>query len=465
MTRPYPDSPYQDEIRAILNEAREALLSQIDKATIPGRGFLRCEVGIPAVSLPDWLAAQHHVSRYYWCDRQQGMEMAGIGDALVIAPTGNSCISDAFSRIREYLAEYGGDVRFYGGFRFHFNNNDDPAWHNFKLCRFVAPLLEIYREKDSYRLACTLKEESSRQAVRNLLREASFSSSGKQASLPRFYDRYDSPDYTAWCTMVRAALSDFDRTDLEKVVLARQTCFQASETINPMALIQRLAQKTTGVYLFCFQPGPERAFIGASPECLYQRHNGRIYSEALAGTCPRGNTPSEDLVFVSALRRNEKDNREHSIVVDAIKETLGVFCTDLHAAVAPGIITLAHCQHLHTPIEGALKPGVTDEMLLQALHPTPAVGGKPSRDAMCWILEKEPFERGIYASPVGWVGKDEAEFCVGIRSGLILGKTLTLYAGAGIVPGSDPQEEWRELNTKLAQFLDILSENGAYDRT
>jgi menaquinone-specific isochorismate synthase len=202
---------------------------------------------------------------------------------------------------------------------------------------------------------------------------------------------------------------------------------------------------------------PKRELFSAyPPERLYRREKRLILSEALAGTRPRGKTSAEDKDLAEDLTTAEKERREHNIVVEAILSDLKAFCFECQAAPAPEVLKLGQCQHLLTPISGILHDDIEDHCILNALHPTPAVGGKPTEAALAWILEKEPFERGVYAAPVGWIGTDEADFCVGIRSGLALGDSLTLFAGAGIVPGSDPDEEWRELDAKIAQFINVI---------
>lgn len=440
----------------LLEEARAHLRLSVEQARVSDTKLMRVEVKAPCLCLTDWLAAQPQSQRYYWSDRQRHTEMAGIGEAHVVSPEGMSPISEAFRQIHQFLPENNGRARYYGGFRFHFNSREDTKWKHFKQSRFVVPLLEFYRKGTRCTLGCTLNGEDGRHAALALLDTLQFNCN-EQATLPLFHDRSDTPDYSTWCSLVRVALQDFERTDLEKVVLARQTVLHAEETINPFALIQRLARKVNNVYLFCFQPEPGRAFLGASPECLYQRLENRIYSEALAGTCPRGTTSEMDTAFENTLMNNEKNRREHHFVVEAIMESLSGICSEAHTEARPHVYKLAHCQHLRTPIMGILHPNISDDVLLDILHPTPAVGGTPSSDAVRWILNNEPFERGIYASPVGWIGSNCAEFCVGIRSGLVAGTTLNLYTGAGIVSGSDPHEEWLELDAKLAQYMDIIT--------
>jgi menaquinone-specific isochorismate synthase len=432
------------------------LLSIIGKVRFPLRRMVRLEVDIPPVCPLDWLASQQGISRYYWSDRQRLEEMAGIGEAHIISPDESADISSAFDQIRDSLPEEQCAARYYGGFRFFPNSQKDSRWKEFKAYRFIAPLIELFREQEKYHLACTLKNESDTHTAIHLLSQMQLPRPVGKLPMPKFDDRTDLPTHSGWNDLVREALTAFKHTSLEKVVLARKTTFHASELIDPILLMQSLSRGASNTYLFCFQPSEERAFLGASPERLYRRENRRIFSEALAGTRPRGKTPLEDKRFEKNLRTTEKEFREHKIVVEAILAILKEFCAEYEAAPAPKVLKLAHCQHLLTPIWGLLKAEVQDHILLNALHPTPAVGGKPTETALKWIIENEPFERGVYAAPVGCVGMDGADFCVGIRSGLALGDSLTLYAGAGIVPGSDPDEEWRELDAKMAQFMKVI---------
>lgn len=450
------------DMRAILEKARDGLVRRVEQAVVPRERCLRVEEDILPLSFLDWLEAQCYPSRYYWRDRSQRTEMAGIGEAHIIAPEGNAFVDAALRRIRESLPEQSRSARYYGGFRFHFHAENGRLWRNFKTCRFVAPLVELFRNGNVCHLACTLKGEEGRREALALLKQLRFDMPPSPASLPRFQERSDLPDRAAWCALVNQALADMATSDLEKVVLARETTFQGDSPVNPVSLAQALARCTRNVYLFCFQPGHGRAFLGASPERLYSRSGIFLQSEALAGTRRRDTVPDEDLALERTLFADEKERREHEIVVETIKSALAPFCSRLSVPSTPDIVKLNYCQHLITPMEGALQPGVEDEELLTALHPTPAVGGKPAAAAMRWILEKEPFERGIYASPVGWVGTEDAEFCVGIRSGLVLDTSLILYAGAGIVPGSDPEEEWQELDAKMAQFTRIIIKDGAH---
>lgn len=141
---------------------------------------------------------------------------------------------------------------------------------------------------------------------------------------------------------------------------------------------------------------------------------------------------------------------------DAVRKELARRCNAVHTDEDVSVLRLDRYQHLYAAIEGILDQFTTDAELLRGLHPTPAVGGVPTREALEWIAETEPFDRGWYAGPVGWVGCDSAEFAVAIRSAIVTGNTLSVYTGAGIVDGSVPADEWAELENKLTPYTSLL---------
>ena len=179
-------------------------------------------------------------------------------------------------------------------------------------------------------------------------------------------------------------------------------------------------------------------------------------SEAVAGTLPRGDSTESDEALRERLLGSGKDRREHGYVRDGVREALSGLCDELEVEKGVSEMKLASRRHLVSGVRGALREGVTDADLLSALHPTPAVGGYPKELARRFLREAEPFDRGFYAGPVGWIGADAAEFAVGIRSGLVEGRRLALYSGAGIVEGSEAESEWREIEQKISDFAAVL---------
>ncbi|HEX2181466.1 MAG TPA: chorismate-binding protein, partial [Rubrobacteraceae bacterium] len=181
-----------------------------------------------------------------------------------------------------------------------------------------------------------------------------------------------------------------------------------------------------------------------------------IESEAVAGTRPRGASEADDAELRDDLLRSEKDKAEHEYVRVGIREALGPLCDELEVEDDVSEMKTKSRRHLVSRVHGVLREGVEDAEVLRALHPTPAVGGYPGEGALQEIRTAEPFDRGWYAGPVGWIGADAAEFAVGIRSGLVRGDSLALFSGAGIVEGSEPEAEWAEIEQKIGDFTGMF---------
>jgi menaquinone-specific isochorismate synthase len=183
-----------------------------------------------------------------------------------------------------------------------------------------------------------------------------------------------------------------------------------------------------------------------------------MHTEALAGSAPRGNSASEDATLAQALLHSEKDLREHRLVLESIARRVADLGLKLEHASQPRVLGLANVQHLHLPISASLPAGVHLLDLVARLHPTPAVGGTPREPAVAAIARLEPFNRGLYAGPQGWVDhRGGGEFFVGIRSALVDGRTAMVYAGAGIVAGSSPEKEFAETELKFKALIEALT--------
>jgi len=254
--------------------------------------------------------------------------------------------------------------------------------------------------------------------------------------------------YTA---AVRSAVERIGAGEFEKIVLAWAKDLHAAEPLHPMQALHRLRQRFDQCYAFSLANGAGQSFIGASPERLLRVHGGLLQTEALAGSAPRGATAEEDLTLGDALLRNDKQRHEQRLVLDAIVRRLAPLGLQLEFDNVPQLRRLDNVQHLHTPIRAALPVGVRALDVLSRLHPTPAVGGVPQAAACAGIRAIEHFPRGLYAGALGWVdSRGNAEFFVGLRSALINGHSARLYAGAGIVGASVPEEELAETELKFA---------------
>jgi menaquinone-specific isochorismate synthase len=251
----------------------------------------------------------------------------------------------------------------------------------------------------------------------------------------------------AWHAAVRDALRAIDDNELTKVVLARSVQVEADRPFDVPGVLARLRSQQPGCFVYAAD-----GMVGASPELLVARFGRHVVSRPMAGTAVAGDGA------LDRLRGSAKDAWEHRIVVEAIVDALGPFCTRVEAASEPEVDEFADVAHLATPVHGALREPPPDALrLARALHPTPAVGGSPSTTARAAIARLETHGRGRYAGPVGWVdARGDGEWAVALRGASIDRRLAVLHAGAGIVAGSDPDTEWAETEAKLDPMLRAL---------
>ena len=398
-----------------------------------------------------WLREQRSHPRVYWSGRDGGAENAAAGAADLQAGDGPEDIGVLGKRLRAGDPE----VRYYGGGRFDPARGADESWEPFGAYRFVLPRFELRADESGTTLSCNLVLPRDREHQEEILAQIEgmrVPSEGDDDALPEPLYREDAPDRPGWEENVGRALSAFSEGRLGKVVLARRAGLGFAEDLDGVSLLRELRDVTPGCFHFYVEPVPGTAFVGASPERLYKREGRLVTSEAVAGTRPRGASSGDDEDLRDELLGSEKDRAEHGFVRVGIGEALRPLCKELEVEEGVSEMKLASRRHLVSRVRARLREGVTDAEVLGALHPTPAVGGYPSEGALEDIRELEPFDRGWWAGPVGWVGADAAEFAVGIRSGLVRGRTLALFSGAGIVAGSKPEEEWAEIEQKIEDF-------------
>ncbi len=257
---------------------------------------------------------------------------------------------------------------------------------------------------------------------------------------------------------VAAALAHLGPHGLHKVVLADVMDVVADVPFDGVRSLQTLRQNHPDCTVFSVGNGRGQSFIGASPERLLSIRENRLTTDALAGSAPRGVTPTGDTQLAQTLLNSEKERYEHQVVVDFLLAQLRSLGLTPQCAAEPQLMRLFHIQHLYTPISARLKPHrISPLEVVRRLHPTPAVAGVPRRQACDLIRQQETFDRGLYAAPIGWIDTaGNSEFIVGIRSALIDGCNARLYAGAGIVSGSQPDRELAEIKLKLRSLLNAL---------
>jgi menaquinone-specific isochorismate synthase len=242
--------------------------------------------------------------------------------------------------------------------------------------------------------------------------------------------------------------------DLHKVVLARDLYASADIPIDPRALLRWLAPRYPGCFTFACD-----GLVGATPEPLIRKDGWEVTSLVLAGTRPRGATQAEDSELARALLGSAKENEEHEYAAASLRDTLSPHCSAMYVAPRPELIRLPNVQHLGTRVHGTLSTQRSALSLVAAVHPTAAVGGTPTDAAVEVIRELESMDRERYAGPVGWVDADgNGEWCIALRCAQLDGNRARLFAGCGIVAGSDPAAELAETESKLRPMRSALEQ-------
>jgi len=257
---------------------------------------------------------------------------------------------------------------------------------------------------------------------------------------------------------VDGATSRIAAGEFSKVVLAREVIVSAAAAHDPAAAFGAMREQFPACFCFCCGT-PEAAFIGASPELLVRRAGAGVSTVALAGSTRRSSDPAVDDHLGEQLLRSDKDRREQRIVAERIVRALRPHAVWVEAAPEPEIVKVANIQHLATPVIAQLAEPRSAIEIAGLLHPTPAVGGEPWPAPASAIADLEGMDRGWYAGPVGWMdATEDGEFCVALRSALLRNREAHLFAGVGVVAGSDPAAELAETEVKLGALLPLLAE-------
>lgn len=418
-----------------------------DFSRSPRRGFGQLKFPFQATHHLAWLSAQTDPVQGFWRDRSHE-EVSYIG-ILRQATTLEEL---------QQLVKLFPDSRFYGGMAF---DPLAPQWSGFKDCHFILPRIELRKNQHGYQLFINAwferdNDESEYAAIRQafyaLKEERIF-----QWKSPRFRLKHHLPNKEQWKQSVDQVIHPESLRHLPKVVLARCSCYQTLSPFDATKLLQCWGDLEPDNYAFLINFGQSTPFFGVPPERLFLRKNHTLYSEALAGTCAKGDDPTQSQQFANKLLHDQKNCYENQLVADAIRTTLEPYCQTFNIAPAT-IQAQSKVQHIRQSVQAKLLKHTTDTDLIRALHPTPAVAGYPRTSAMSFLRTNEPFDRGWYAGIVGYISTCQSDFTVAIRSALQNDNELKLFAGAGIVKGSQSELEWLELNQKIMTITGLLND-------
>lgn len=405
----------------------------------------------------------------FWHRRNESRLMAGFGRVLELRGTPDSTLEDAAAQIRALSATARAATlelarpRIFGGARFTARGSrHDPAWSAFGGWQFVVPEVLLSINADLVAASLTLHlpaHESVEELVGRVRRSLTHAFAERPEPQAGAVARssHTGTDGSAWKASVATAIGEIAAGRYRKVVLARQVPVPLSATSPQIGeVLARLASRYPSCFVFKHHAGA-MDWVGASPELLASLDNGVVRAASLAGTRPRSQDPDADVRLAHELWNDPKERSEHAFVAAALHEAFTPLCTEVHAPAQPEIMTIANLHHLYTPFHGNVRKGVTILDVVQRLHPTPAVGGAPRAEALEAIDRLEDMDRGWYAGPIGWLDFEGAgEFAVALRSGLISSDEALLFAGGGIVAGSDPTRELAETDLKLRPLREAL---------
>ncbi|MEH6995316.1 isochorismate synthase [Neobacillus drentensis] len=262
-----------------------------------------------------------------------------------------------------------------------------------------------------------------------------------------------------WKQSVDDVVEDLKTGSLKKVVLARELRLFFDQRVKAEVILKNLYNQQRDSFIFVFESNGD-CFIGATPERLVKKQGNDVFSTCLAGSIKRGKTDEEDRMLGQTLLNDKKNLIEHGYVVEMIKEALEESCDEIILPDKPQLMKIRDIQHLYTPVIGKCQKDASLLLLVERLHPTPALGGLPKEEAIEKIREVEELDRGFYAAPLGWCDyRGNGEFSVSIRSGLIQDKEASLFAGCGVVANSDSESEYLETSLKFRPMLRALGGN------
>jgi menaquinone-specific isochorismate synthase len=463
-----------DQIRSWANE--EHIQRPMLQSPSEGR-LVSYSLPAPNISATVFLQLAEGQERFFWQNGRDQTLFAGFGITVQLMAWG----AGRFQEIRHKTETLFSEAirladqpelaapRLVGGFAFRNDFTPDNTWAVFHPAHFILPhyQLIISGEQSWLTINALLPEDEDLVGVGAQLHEALLT---RLSALHQTRDIVlDQPSirstvrssypmtYQSWNDSIDEAISLIKNTNLKKVVLSRVCELRSKERIDVCRALSYLNQHFKECTRFLFEPRPYHAFYGATPELLVQTSRSQIRTMALAGSMQRGADPSEDAAMVHQLFNSEKDRHEHALVLNSIRRRLEPFNARLEIPEQPEIYTLSYIHHLLTPIKGHLRHSTGVLPLVEALHPTPALGGSPRDLALEFIHHAESVPRGWYAGPIGWINSNmDGEFGVGIRSAVAQDRRVWLYAGAGIVADSDPQKEWLETALKFQPMFSAL---------
>jgi isochorismate synthase len=433
--------PSRETSRAFLQRALQTRPAECD----------RLVVTVPApVAPPDALLRAFPSEASLLWDPPRGAACAGLGVASML-PTDAAALARFFERTAHVADPASPTPRVFGGTSFAPGCAIEPPWDGFGGGFLSLPVWTYHvGERAWLSFAADASDLSAVEPVLEVF-DTIWGSLERPIGVipsPVSARRIAEADRQSWSRQVERIRDKILEGVFEKVVAARHCVVELEAGASSLDVLKRLEQRFPGCTRFALWR-EDATFLGATPELLVSRRGPAVLSEALAGSTAHGEA--------ARMMASAKEREEHQLVVRAILGALEPFCESLRSAPEPSLRELPNVLHMQTPVEGYLREPIHVLELVRALHPTPAVGGVPTEEAIRWITEHEPLTRGWYSAPVGWAdASGDGEFVVALRSGLLRDGKAWVYAGAGIMGDSDPDAEYVETELKMQALLGAL---------
>ncbi len=394
-----------------------------------------------------WLSSQDSYPQFYWYHRTGSEECSALGTVKSF-----NAIMDAEQFISEHTEIP--DMRLWGLNGWNGVGEGISETLKRESAFYFLPRLEIFRLRSTVTVALNIDGAQDLQAAIAFVQQLNSVSNSVSPLSTQIIGQQHIPDHDEWCALLTGAIHDMRAGKMEKVVMARETKLSLSKPITAAEFLSASQKVNHHCYHFMMAFSAHSGFMSSTPERLYLRQGTQLNSEALAGTV--ANHVDDGIAAENAkwLMEDSKNQHENLVVVDDICQQLQGAVTGIDVSPAK-VIRLRKIQHLYRSIAATLL-APSDSDCLQRLQPTAAVCGLPRRVAREFLAEHEPFSRGWYAGTGGFVSLNRSEFAVSLRCAQIDGTQISLYSGAGIVSGSDPEQEWEEIENKAAGLKSLL---------
>ena len=426
----------------------------------------------PVVMIDVFNAAKNKgKQRQFWTNGNKDFSIVGIGTTKTIIASDDQIhtlqqqwdtfVQDAI--IYDPYETVGTGAIALGGMDFDSKKQRTTLWEKYETSALMVPEMTVVHHENNYYVTFQIEMNETTNIAEVLLRIEEMKQYLQPASLKKVSgqkivaEKEIAPN--EWKQSVQDAVDAIKRGEAKKIVLAREMRVQLNQRANIAWMLHRLMETQPNSYVFAFEKEDDNCFIGATPERLVQVEGDELLSTCLAGTAPRGKTEAEDKQIAQDLLEDPKNREEHHYVVQMIRDSIEDDCETVHIPNEPTVWTLRNLHHLFTPVTATLKANRSIFNTVEKLHPTPALGGLPKEAALTYIREHERLDRGWYGAPVGWVDSNHnGEFAVAIRSGLVQGEEISLFAGCGVMRDSDPQMEYEETGVKFLPMYNVLED-------